>query len=162
MRKCKPMSRLIIGAIIAVALSASALVARAQQSKKESPGVTGVWRGKSSARCARTSDRTRCGAVNEITFNLVQRGPEVTGSYKCAYGNMNCRNMNDTGKIADGKMGKTLLTMRVMMPDGSSCRFSGQAQGDSIQGGYSCLNGGAKGEQGIWEARRGRQASRPR
>ena len=78
----------------------------------------------------------------------------MTGSYKCAYGNMNCRNMNNTGRISNGKMGNTLLTMRVMMPDGSSCRFSGQVGGDSIQGGYSCLHGGAKGEQGIWEARR--------
>ncbi|MGA7760657.1 MAG: hypothetical protein WB580_06185 [Candidatus Binataceae bacterium] len=154
MRKGKRASGLIIGAITAAALGASVVAARAQQSKTESAGVTGVWQGKSTARCAPTSERTRCGAVNDITFTLVQRGSEVTGSYKCAYGNMNCRNMNASGRIANGEMGKTLLTMRVMMSDGSSCRFSGQAAGDSIQGGYSCKYGGAKGEQGIWEARR--------
>lgn len=156
MLKGKRMSRLIVGAIIVVALSVCAVAARAQQSQKESPVLTGVWQGKSSAGCARTSDRTRCGAVNDITFTLVQRGSKVTGSYKCAYGNMNCRNMNETGRIADGKMGNTLLTMRVMMSDGSSCKFSGQPSGERIRGGYSCLNGGAKGEQGIWEARRSR------
>lgn len=148
-------SGLIVGALVAAALSACAVAAYAQESKQESPGVTGVWTGKSSARCAMTSDRTRCGAVNDITFTIVQRGSKVTGSYKCAYGNMNCRNMNNTGKIADGRMEKTLLTMRVMMPDGSSCRFSGQPSGDSIKGGYSC-QGGPRGEQGTWEARRSR------
>ena len=50
-------------------------------------------------------------------------------------------------------MEKALLTMRVMMPDGSSCRFSWQPSGDSIKGGYSCL-GAPRGEQGTWEARR--------
>jgi hypothetical protein len=68
---------------------------------------------------------------------------------------MNCRNMNNTGKIADGNMKKTLLSMRVMMPDGSTCRFSGQPSGDIIKGGYSC-QGGPRGEQGTWEARRSR------
>ena len=85
---------------------------------------------------------------------MVQRGSKVTGSYKCAYGNMNCRNMNNTGEITDGTMEK-LLTLRVMMPDGSSCRFSGQPSVDSIKGGYSC-KGGPRAEQGTWEARRSR------
>jgi hypothetical protein len=155
MRKTKRVSGLVVSALIAAALSACAIVARAQESKQESPGVTGVWRGESSAGCAMTSDRTRCRAVNEITFTMVQSGSKVTGSYKCAYGNMNCRNMNNTGKIADGNMKKTLLSMRVMMPDGSTCRFSGQPSGDSIKGGYSC-QGAPRGEQGTWEARRSR------
>jgi hypothetical protein len=155
MRKGKHVSGLMIGALVAAALSACAVAAYAQESKQESPGVTGVWTGKSSARCAMTSDRTRCGAVNDITFTMVQRGSKVTGSYKCAYGNMNCRNMNNTGEITDGTMEKTLLTLRVMMPDGSSCRFSGQPSGDSIKGGYSC-KGAPRGEQGTWEARRSR------
>jgi hypothetical protein len=155
MRKGKRVSGLIVGALVAAALSACAVAAYAQESKQESPGVTGVWTGKSLARCAMTSDRTRCGAVNDITFTMVQRGSKVTGSYKCAYGNMNCRNMNNTGEITDGTMEKTLLTLRVMMPDGSSCRFSGQPSGDSIKGGYSC-KGAPRGEQGTWEARRSR------
>jgi hypothetical protein len=40
--------------------------------------------------------------------------------------------MNNTGEITDGTMEKTLLTLRVMMPDGSSCRFSGQPSGDRL------------------------------
>jgi hypothetical protein len=154
MRKGKRVSGLMVGALVAAALSICAVAARAQESKQESPGVTGVWTGKSSARCAMTSDRTRCGAVNDITFTMVQRGSKVTGSYKCAYGNMNCRNMNTTGEITDGTMEK-LLTLRVLMPDGSSCRFSGQPSGDSIKGGYS-TKGGPRAEQGTWEARRSR------
>ena len=111
MRKGKRVSGLMVGALVA-ALSACAVAAHAQESKQESPDVTGVWTGKSSARCAMTSERTRCGAVNDITFTMVQRGSKVTGSYKCAYGNMNCRNMNNTGEITDGTMEK-LLTLRV-------------------------------------------------
>jgi hypothetical protein len=155
MRKDKRVSGLIVGAFVAAALSACAVAAHAQESNQESPGVTGVWHGKSSAGCTMTSDRTRCRAVNDITFTMVQRGSKVTGSYQCAYGNMNCRNINTTGKIADGKMEKTLLTMRVIMPDGSSCRFSGQPSGDSIKGGYSC-KGAPRAEQGTWDARRSR------
>jgi hypothetical protein len=154
MRRGKRVSGPIVGALVAAALSICAVAARAQESKQDPPGVTGVWQGKSSARCAMTSDRTRCGAVNDITFTMVQRGSKVTGSYKCAYGNMNCRNMNNTGEIIDGTMEK-LLTLRVMMPDGSSCRFSGQPSGDSIKGGYRC-KGAPRAEQGTWEARRSR------
>ena len=154
MRKSKRVSGLMVGAIVAAALSACAVAAYAQESKQKSPGVTGVWTGKSSARCAMTSDRTRCGAVNDITFTMVQRGSKVTGSYRCAFGNMNCRNMNNTGEISDGTMEK-LLTLRVIMPDGSSCRFSGQPSGDSIKGGNSC-KGGPRAEQGSWDARRSR------
>jgi hypothetical protein len=138
MRKGKHVSGLMVGALVAAALSACVVAAYAQESKHESPGVTGLWTGKSSARCAMTSERTRCGAVNDITFTMVQRGSKVTGSYKCAYGNMN-----------------KLLTLRVLMPDGSSCRFSGQPSGDSIKGGYS-TKGGPRAEQGTWEARRSR------
>ena len=117
----------IVGALIAAALNACAIAASSQERKQESPGVTGVWQGKSSARCAMTSDRTRCDAVNEITFTMVQRGSKVTGSYKRAYGNMNCRNMNNTGEITDGTMGK-LLTQRVMMPDGFELQVLRAAQ----------------------------------
>jgi hypothetical protein len=61
MRKGKRVSGLMVGALVAAALSACAVAAYAQESKQESPGVTGVWTGKSSARCAMMSDRTRTG-----------------------------------------------------------------------------------------------------
>ena len=81
MLKTTRVSGLVVGALIAAALSACAIAANAQESKRESPGVTGEWHGESSAGCAMTSDRTRCRAVNDVTFNMVQRGSKVTGSY---------------------------------------------------------------------------------
>jgi hypothetical protein len=117
--------------------------------------VTGVWRGQSSAECATLiPDQTRCGAVNDITLTLLQQGAKVSGFYKCGYGNMDCRNGNETGKIALGTMGSSLLQMRVMMPDGSDCMFNGRPKGDAIEGGYLCLQGGGLIERGIWRARR--------
>ena len=118
--------------------------------------VTGVWQGQSWAWCATiTVDPSRCGAVNDITFTLMQQGATVTGFYKCSYGNMTCRNQNETGKVAKGSMGRSLLQMRVMLPDGSDCLFNGQPKGDAIEGGYICLQGGGMVERGNWRARRG-------
>jgi hypothetical protein len=154
MRRTQYVSRLVVAALIIAATGFLAGAAHGEESKKEQSGVTGVWQGQTSATCAMTPDRTRCGAVNYITFTLFQHGSEVTGSYKCAYGNLNCRNMNDTGRVVNGKMGQTLLTMLVMLPDGSSCRFSGQPKADNIQGGYTCTQGGARVEQGLWKAQR--------
>jgi hypothetical protein len=117
--------------------------------------VTGLWRGKSSAECSMLiPDETRCGAVNDITLTLLQQGAEVRGFYKCGYGNMDCRNGNETGKVALGTMGVGLLQMRVMMPDGSDCIFNGRPRSDAIEGSYLCLQGGGLIERGIWRARR--------
>lgn len=119
-------------------------------------GVTGVWHGESRANCnvVMMADVTRCGAVNAITFTLIQDRAKVSGYYRCAYGNMDCRNLNETGRVAAGSMSKRLLRMRVMMPDGSDCLFHGWPSGDAIRGSYSCLQGGGLVEQGLWSARR--------
>ncbi len=123
--------------------------------EKGQTDVTGVWRGKSSAECGMLiPDETRCGAVNDITLTLLQQGAKVSGFYKCGYGNMDCRNGNDTGKVALGTMGTNLLQMRVMMPDGSDCIFNGRPTGNAIEGSYLCLQGGGLIERGIWRAGR--------
>jgi hypothetical protein len=125
------------------------------QPEKGQIDVTGVWRGKSSAECGMLiPDETRCGAVNEITFTLLQQSAKVSGFYKCSYGNMDCRNGNDIGKVALGTIGTNLLQMRVMMPDGSDCIFNGRPKGNAIDGGYLCLQGGGLIERGIWRAGR--------
>ena len=128
----------------------------AAASKERQYGVTGVWHGESRTNCnvVMMADAARCGAVNAITFTLLQNNAKVSGYYRCAYGNMNCRNMNETGRIARGSMGKKLLRMRVMMPDGSDCLFHGWPMGDAMRGSYSCLQGGGLVEQGLWTARR--------
>jgi hypothetical protein len=67
---------------------------------------------------------------------------------------MDCRDQNESGRVADGNMGTKLLTMRVMMPDGSDCIFNGPSKRDRIEGGYLCLQGGGVIERGTWSARR--------
>ncbi len=107
-------------------------------------GVTGVWEGLSLGGRA---------AMRYITLTLVQLGSEVTGYYKCAYGNQLCRNMNETGVIKDGKMIGRRLMMRVMLEDGSMCYFTGVPQGDKLQGAYFCMYG-AGGEGGRFRTER--------
>jgi hypothetical protein len=128
----------------------------AAERKPRPNGVTGVWRGEARANCnvVMMADVTRCGAVNVITFTLLQNKANVSGYYRCAYGNMNCYNMNETGRIATGNMSKRLLRMRVMMPDGSDCVFNGWPMGDAMRGSYTCLQGGGLLEQGQWSAMR--------
>ncbi|HZO82419.1 MAG TPA: hypothetical protein VFB33_12065 [Candidatus Binataceae bacterium] len=123
---------------------------------REDAGVTGVWQGQLWANCnvIMMMDETRCGAVNAITLTLFQKDTEVSGFYKCAFGNMNCLNMNETGKIARGSVNAKMLSIRVMMPDGSDCMYSGRPVGDAMQGSYTCMQGGGLIEQGLWKARR--------
>jgi hypothetical protein len=118
------------------------------------PEVAGVWQGRSAAGCESPLRNSRCHAVNEVTFTLLQEGSTVSGFYKCAYGNTDCRKSNDIGRISNGSVGRKLLTMRIMMPDGSSCIFNGQPKTDKIEGGYLCLQGGGIVERGTWTALR--------
>lgn len=123
---------------------------------RDNAGVTGVWQGQEWANCnvIMMMDATRCGAVNAITLTLLQKDDQVSGFYKCAFGNMNCLNMNETGKVAVGSLRASLLSLRVMMPDGSDCLFNGRPVGDAMQGSYNCMQGGGLIEQGLWRAQR--------
>jgi hypothetical protein len=112
--------------------TAAAAIVEAHSDDAASKGVTGVWEGFILARPA---------VMRYITLTLVQQGNEVTGYYRCAYGNQICRNMNETGVIKDGKMIKRRLMMRVMLVDGSMCYFTGVPQGDELQGVYFCVHG---------------------
>src|SRR5437868_5232139 len=58
-----------------------------------SDDVTGVWHGRTIANCAMitTYNPGRCSAMQLITLTMFQSGGQVTGSYKCAFGNEECR-----------------------------------------------------------------------
>ena len=117
--------------------------------------VSGVWEGSSVSGCLfNPSDPGRCKAEQKITLTMFQQGNEVTGFYKCAYGNQVCRHLNETGLILAGKLNRTLLMMRVMHDDGSMCFFTGRPHGNQLNGGYECLQGGGIIEQGTFQTRR--------
>jgi hypothetical protein len=118
-------------------------------------GIIGVWEGTTLAYCGIMTVPSRCNAEQNVSMTLVQGdNSKIRGFYKCSYGNLNCYNMNTTGKIANAKVTGTQISMMVMMPDGTSCRFNGRNDNGNVIGGYSCGSGGAALEQGTWRARR--------
>ena len=119
-------------------------------------GIEGLWSGTSVASCERfMTEFGRCNAQQKITFNIVRNDSKYVGTYSCAYGSMVCRNGNDLGKIVGVTLtGSDLTRLRVELPDGSSCLFSGIFQKEEVGGTYQCYGGAAIIEQGSWRASR--------
>jgi hypothetical protein len=123
---------------------------------RKAPGsdITGLWEGTAVNGCGFVQmERTRCHAVVNIALTMTQQGSMVGGSYKCSMGTMMCRKLNDAGVIAYGAVREGGLSLRVMLPDGSSCIFQGK-WGERMGGGYICLQGAAIVERGQWEVER--------
>jgi hypothetical protein len=117
--------------------------------------VTGLWEGTAINGCGFVQmERTRCHAVVNIALTRTQQGSTVTGSYKCSMGTMMCRKSNDAGEIAYGVVREGGLSLRVMLPDGSSCIFQSKRSSNRMAGGYICLQGAAIVERGQWEVER--------
>jgi hypothetical protein len=123
--------------------------------KLSASDVTGVWQGRSFADCPiiTTTNPGRCGAMQRITLIILQDGSRLSGSYKCAFGNENCRDLAETGVIRQGEMTARLLRIVVMLEDGSMCRFTGMPQNGIIEGRYQCHWGGPM-EQGGFRVER--------
>jgi hypothetical protein len=117
-------------------------------------GISGMWQGMSQAYCGAGTPASRCNAVQKITLDLRQTNGKVTGSYTCAYGNMVCRNLNTTGKVVSGEHRSGNATIRVLMPDGSTCRFGGRFTGQTGIGNYVCYSGGRQIERGTFRLSR--------
>ena len=117
--------------------------------------VTGVWQGRSYADCpiVTTTNPGRCDAMQYITLTMFQTGLNISGSYRCAYGNENCRDLAETGVIRNGQMTARLLRIAVMLEDGSMCRFTGMPQNGILEGRYQCHWGGPM-EQGGFRVER--------
>jgi hypothetical protein len=117
--------------------------------------VTGVWQGSTFADCpiVTTSDPGRCGAMQHITLTMFQQGQGVSGSYKCRFGNENCRDLAETGVIRNGQMTARLLRIAVMLEDGTMCRFTGMPQNGILEGRYQCHWGGPM-ERGAFHVER--------
>jgi hypothetical protein len=99
------------------------------------------------------SARDRCDAEQKVTITLIQN-PKLAGYYRCAYGTRTCLGQNETGKVVEARLNESRVTIRVAMPDATSCLYSGLIKNDAVRGGYSCYAGGATIEQGSWQAQR--------
>ncbi len=147
----------------APAAAASAMLAEkaGTQTLNTAPGETfelaGYWVGTSTAFCNLNPAELdmRCNSINVITLSLFEDNNRMSGFYKCSFGNQDCRNQNDSGKVAAARMRGRRLEMRIAMPDLSSCIFEGAANSPaSMQGTYFCYQGGGLMEQGRFEIRR--------
>lgn len=119
--------------------------------------LPGYWIGTTTAFCNLnpTEIDMRCNSINVISLSLLQEKRGVTGFYKCSFGNQDCRDQNDSGKVAASSMHGRRFLMRVALPDLSSCIFQGTANSPaSIRGAYFCYQGGGLMEQGKFEIRR--------
>lgn len=117
--------------------------------------ITTHWVGTTQARCgSMVTEHNRCGAVQNITLSLVQDGTNISGSYTCAFGNMNCRGMQREGDITRGTLRGRRLEFSVMAPDRTVCRFTGLLEQDSGRGTYTCRGGSHLAERGTWRLQR--------
>jgi hypothetical protein len=140
----------------AYAADRAAAMAPLDFASSDQTGVNGVWEGTSVADCAAMFQRDpgRCASMQKITLTMFQRGPDVTGYYKCAFGTQICRNLNENGVIKKGKMKGHRLMMRVMLGDGSMCFFTGISRDETFKGNYMCLQGAGIVEQGRFNTQR--------
>src|SRR5262249_49869634 len=105
---------------------------------------TGVWQGRSFADCpfVSISNMGRCGAMQYITLTMIQDGLRISGSYRCTFGNENCRDFAEIGVISNGQIIARLLRIAVTLQDGSMCRFFGWPHNGVLVGRYQCHWGG--------------------
>ena len=160
----------IIGAVIATALAGCASGASESAGSASAPppaataasdppthdqkSILGMWEGTTLASCGITTIRSRCNAEQNVSITLVQaKNSKIGGFYTCAYGNLNCYNMNTTGNVAYAKVIGNQISIMVMMPDGTACRFNGRNDNGNVIGGYECSAGGGTFEQGAWRSR---------
>ena len=148
----KTLSRFLLLGLLAT----QACGAAAFQYEKPTVNVTGTWRGTTVTSCGvMLSEKSRCGAVERISFTLFQDGADVKGTYRCSVGTMICRSLNNDGAVVSSSVVGSLARLRVMLPtDGSSCIFDGRFQPDSAVGSFFCYQGGGLVEQGQWKVAR--------
>ena len=147
------------GLFIAAAVTAVATAAGAQPTPAPPPGFTGLWKGTLRVMpSAAMIDRNRTGAVNNITFAIIQDGSNVSGHYTCSIGTQICRNGNadSSGKIVSGNIsGNNIRFSVIVSGDVSNCQYSGfSASPGLMRGGYTCYQGGSLIEQGNFEVTR--------
>jgi len=130
--------------------------AQTASSGETESGFAGVWEGTTLASCAAFAHLpSRCDAEQKVTITLLQGAEgKFTGRYTCAYGNMDCYHETTTGKVIDVTTIGARMNIRVLMPDATSCIYTGLDVNQSINGGYTCYQGGGMIEEGSWLARR--------
>jgi len=94
--------------------------------------IAGTWEGSSSAGCFLTGHR--CNAYRIIGFTFIQSGSDLSGSYTCGYGTMNCLGLNNAGTVVYGRIdGPYMPDLRIAFPDATNCLYQGHFMGNEGQ-----------------------------
>lgn len=115
--------------------------------------ITGHWDGISVAYCS-TRLWSTCDGVDDISFTLFQNGLSATGAYYRVPENRASPHFIRNGAIHFARMHGNQVSLRVSLPNGSSCIFLGLFKSDTARGGYFCYQGGGLVGEGVWRARR--------
>jgi hypothetical protein len=87
-----------------------------------------------------------------IAFDVQQKDGELSGTYRCAPGNANCRNQITKGWVMGDVKGRSL---RVSLQDTSWCMYSlGTFYVNEGEGDYTCYLGGTIADQGAFSIKR--------
>ncbi|HEY2105598.1 MAG TPA: hypothetical protein VGH29_07425 [Candidatus Binataceae bacterium] len=147
------------GLILVAAIAAGPKSLGAQPASTQPAGFTGLWKG--TLRVVPSPalrERGRLGAVNNISFTIIQDDSKITGHYTCSIGTQICRNGNadNSGKIVSGRAsGNNIRFSVVVTADVSNCQYSGFSPAPGrMRGGYTCYQGGGLIEQGNFEVTR--------
>ncbi len=146
----------IFRSLLLALLMVQACSAAAFQLEKPTVDVTGTWQGTSVTSCGvMLVEKSRCGAVQRISFTLFQDGADVKGTYHCATGTAVCRSLAESGQVVSSSVTGSLARLRVMLSeDGSSCIFDGHFQPETARGAFFCYQGGGLLEEGQWKVAR--------
>ncbi|HVN90063.1 MAG TPA: hypothetical protein VMT61_09640 [Candidatus Binataceae bacterium] len=155
------LSKCLIAAAIVTVLTLVRVKADAQEGANPaaSPNVNGkivgVWEGTTLASCSAMLPEDRCNAQQRVKLTVIEDDKgKLGGFYKCSFGTEDCYNMNETGKVTSADINGSLVTMQVMMRDGTACTFRGRPFNNKVDGSYECTTGGAVFERGRWVAQR--------
>ena len=150
--------KLFVVSAIIVLVHAIPRACAAQEGAAASPNpgkIVGVWDGTTLASCSAMLPQDRCNAQQRVSITVLEgENGKLGGFYQCSFGTQNCYNLNETGKVADATITGSLVSIRVMMRDGTSCNFNGRPANSRVDGTYVCTSGGAVFERGSWRARR--------
>jgi hypothetical protein len=136
-----------------------AAIAKSACAQPAPAGFTGLWKGTLRVMPSmNVREQNRIGAVNNISFTIIENDGKISGHYTCSIGTQICRNGNadNGGQIVSGNASGKNIHFTVILPaDVSNCYYNGYSTAPGqMRGGYNCYQGGSLIEQGNFEVTR--------
>jgi hypothetical protein len=115
--------------------------------------ISGRWKG---TRATSGQIGAEGSKVQGISFDLIENGQTIGGSYKCyasKKANTDCN--NPVGKIVKGSINGDSVKLDVQtLPNDVMCSFTGKINESKIVGTYTCYAGGSLSSIGNWQVHR--------